>query len=64
MFFCSSISSNVKNDTSVTHRLLLVLGLALDVWWDLPLVNHRSDRLRVAPLAIVLCLKTFGCILL
>jgi hypothetical protein len=63
MCFSSSISNDVKNDTSVTHRLLLALLLDLDVW-DLPLGFHRCDRLRVAHLAIVLCSKTYGCILL
>jgi hypothetical protein len=60
---CSPISSNVKNETSVTHCVLLALVLALGVW-DLSLVVHRYDRLRIAPLVMVLCSKPFRCILL
>jgi hypothetical protein len=65
MGLCVSIPNNVQErQMSVTHRSLLAHVLALRVW-DLPLVVHGCYRLRVAPLATVLCSKSFyGCILL
>jgi hypothetical protein len=65
MCFCVSVPNDVQErQMSMTHRSLLALALSLDVW-DLPLVVHRCYRWCVAPLALVLCSKSFfGCILL
>jgi len=62
--FCVSIPNKVQEgQMSVTHCSLLALPLAPDVW-DLPLVVDRCYRLRVAPLAVLLCSTSFWCILL